>query len=179
MLIVVLSILIYLLASSIEVLYAKNNRSRIFITKLLFYILFAYYALFLTVVLLFSDFFFIREQMYGVNKIPFKTISSFFHVMKYNNDLNAFANLIGNAILFAPLGIFLPLTHKIFKNPFIFIIVTTITVSIMEFLQFHFKVGSADVDDIILNVFGAIVVFCIVKLFIFITKDHIHFYFKD
>ena len=177
--IVIFSISIYFLASTIEIFYAKNNHIRIIITKILFAFLIAYYTLFIFAVLLFSDFFFARQDQYYVNKVPFLTIKNFFYNMKNQNDLRAFANLVGNAILFAPLGLFLPLIHKIFRNSFVFIFVTTGIVSTMEFLQYYFNVGSADVDDIILNVLGAIIVFYIVKFIFFVSKDKLELYFKE
>lgn len=45
-----------------------------------------------------------------------------------------------------------------------------IIINIIEFSQFYFKRGYADVDDVILNTFGAVIGFFIYKKFFFI-KD--------
>ena len=176
---VLLSISLYFIGSIILIFYAKTNHIRIITARVLLFIIICYYLFFLFSVLLFSDFFFTRQNQYYVNKVPFKTIKSFLFTMKNNNDLNAFANLIGNAILFAPLGLFLPLIHRFFQNTIIFLFTTTLIVSTMEFAQYHFNVGSADIDDIILNVLGAFIVFVFVKFMLYVSKDKLHLYFKD
>jgi len=157
-------IIIYLIAAVIYIVYAKDNSHRLVTYKVLVIILFGYYCLFLTSVLFLNGYFFTRGDMHYVNKIPFYTIKKFYFTMKNNNDLSAFANLLGNAILFAPMGLLLPLLSKIFKNPFVFTITITFMVSLAEFTQYYFHVGGADVDDIILNVLGSLFVFIIYKI---------------
>ncbi len=64
-------------------------------------------------------------------------------------------NIIGNTVLFMPLGFFLPcLLKKICSLKKLLISVTIIILAI-ELVQLFFVLGSFDVDDIILNCLGA------------------------
>ena len=72
-------------------------------------------------------------------------------------------NIFGNLLIFMPYGVFLPLIFKKqekFKN---FFITITLSVVAIELLQFITMSGSCDIDDLILNVIGAVIVFFIFK----------------
>lgn len=74
-------------------------------------------------------------------------------------------NLVGNLIAFAPFGFFLPvLFKKKIKNVFIFTIVIVLSSGLGEFVQFITMVGQADIDDVILNVLGALIIYSIVHI---------------
>lgn len=74
-------------------------------------------------------------------------------------------NLLGNLLLFLPMGVFLPLIFKEKFNKFskflVFILVTVILVEVLQFITF---LGSLDIDDFILNVIGAMIGFLIYKI---------------
>lgn len=103
----------------------------------------------------------IASGIWGINIIPFKTITSY---IKYSKPLHAAINILGNIIIFIPLGIMLPLLYtplrKIKK-----ILSLILTISFMvEFIQLF--VGRAvDIDDIILNTIGGIIGYIIYKQF--------------
>lgn len=179
MILVLVSISVYLVAAAIEVFYAKNNHKRIVLFKIFTTILLLYYCVFLCAVLFLDGYFFSRSQENYVNKVPLHTIKKFFNTMRYNNDLKAFGNLVGNAILFAPMGLLLPLFHKAFRRIWIFLPTIVIMISSVEYLQHRFSIGGADVDDIILNVIGALIVYAIYKFIYFLSKDKLEMYFKD
>lgn len=179
MIIVLVSLSVYLVAAAIEVFYAKDNHIRIIMFKTFTTILLLYYCAFLSAVLFLDGYFFSRSQESYVNKVPFHTIKQFFNTMRYNNDLKAFGNLVGNAILFAPMGLLLPLFHKAFRRIWIFLPTVIIMVSGVEYLQHRFSIGGADVDDIILNVVGAMIVYFVYKFIYFLSKDKLEMYFKD
>jgi glycopeptide antibiotics resistance protein len=174
-----ISIGVYLLASLLIVVYSDNNHQRIVLFKILISLLLGYYSIFLMAVLFLDGYFFSRADTYYVNKIPLFTIKNFYRYMRDNNDLNAFANLVGNAMLFAPMGLLLPLFSRKFDNIVIFSGFITMLVASVEYFQHYLHVGGADVDDIILNVLGAFVVYMIYKLFRYLLKDKIEVYFKD
>lgn len=103
----------------------------------------------------------------SLNIIPFKTITDF--IIKFINSdisLNTFLiNIVGNIVALMPFGFFLPLLFgKKINNVKKFLIFMTIFTFGIEFLQFIFFTGSCDIDDIILNVFGAIIIYLIMKL---------------
>ncbi|SJZ49710.1 VanZ family protein [Anaerorhabdus furcosa] len=179
MLIVCASVAIFMAAALIEVFYAKNNRIRIRLFKIFVTLLLLYYLGFLCAVLFLDGFFFTRSATHYVNLVPFKTIKEFFATMRDENNLRAFGNLVGNAILFAPMGLLLPLWSKKFHNIFLFTFTIFVMVSGVEIFQHYSNMGTADVDDIILNVAGALMVFFVFKFIFFMVKDKIEMYFKD
>ncbi len=103
---------------------------------------------------------------YSFNIVPFRTINLF--ISGYAKGIVNFRsfniNILGNLTAFMPYAIFLPLIFKKmnkFKN---FIITITLTVIVIEILQFVTMSGSCDIDDLILNVFGASVVYFVAKI---------------
>jgi len=87
------------------------------------------------------------------NYIPFKTI---LHLNAYPTWIVAKNNLIGNIALFVPLGFFIPF---LYGRPLTwrYVLVTAFILSVtLESTQVLLRAGVFDVDDIILNVFGAI-----------------------
>lgn len=100
------------------------------------------------------------------NLIPFKTIISYIQRLM-NGTINSsivFINILGNLIAFAPTGFFIPMLfgEKI-KSLRKFTILIASAVLIVEIIQFITFTGQLDVDDIILNTFGAVAVFLLMK----------------
>ena len=101
------------------------------------------------------------------NFIPFKTIYGFIQKAitgSINNNI-VFNNIIGNIIVFAPFGILVPmLFEKKFSKLKNFTLLMIGVVLAVEYIQFVTKTGSFDVDDLILNVLGAVIVFWGMKI---------------
>lgn len=72
-------------------------------------------------------------------------------------------NVIGNVILFIPLGFYLAYFYKI--NKIYLILIISFIISLMiEVIQFH--IGRAfDVDDILLNVIGGLIGYFLYQIF--------------
>ena len=100
------------------------------------------------------------------NIIPFKTINLFCSGYVHNliSFKNFSVNIFGNLCAFMPFAIFLPLIFKSMKKYRTFLITMIIIVVIIEILQFVTISGSCDIDDLILNVFGASVVYFITRI---------------
>ncbi|MBO4458382.1 MAG: VanZ family protein [Butyrivibrio sp.] len=97
------------------------------------------------------------------NFVPFRTIAGLF---KNNASFEAvMVNIVGNIAATAPLGFFLPVLFRRMKKIFPFVIMTTMIVVFIEFTQFAFCIGSCDIDDLILNVAGALLVFFLYHVF--------------
>jgi Glycopeptide antibiotics resistance protein len=115
-------------------------------------ILFVVYLAILLRLLTFRDSSLFFAAVHG-NFVPFKTI------LNYLSDSPtlgiAIRNLVGNIIIFVPLGFFVPLLRRSSKWKTV-LIVGLIISSIIEVVQGIFRVGIFDVDDILLNTFGAI-----------------------
>jgi glycopeptide antibiotics resistance protein len=55
-----------------------------------------------------------------------------------------------------PIGLFLPLLNTKYKRVFIFTAVSVLLITAVELIQMLARVGSFDIDDIILNTFGVL-----------------------
>ncbi len=108
------------------------------------------YAILLTF-LLFSDAFDNRTKLRTINLIPLKTIINFLTAGSTLSLRVIIVNLLGNIIIFIPLGFYIKALMK--KNlPTLF--VTIFIPIIIEASQYILAVGISDIDDVILNVMG-------------------------
>ena len=87
------------------------------------------------------------------NFIPFRNISTQF---KYITQWWALKNLLGNIIRFIPFGLLLPITYKKFSSMISVFFTGLASILLIEIFQFFTKLGSFDVDDIILNMIGIV-----------------------
>lgn len=143
--------------------------------RIYMFILFAYYIWILSN-MLFFDIAFGRTGEYSslpfqfydsdINLIPFDTIKFYINGYKSGNIAKSlvFINLLGNLLAFAPMGVFLPSLFKCFRNFFSFSSFNFFIICCVEFLQYHTQIGSMDIDDLILNLCGAIIVWLIVQI---------------
>ena len=99
------------------------------------------------------------------NIIPFKTIIGYLKSFdSLYSTSNIMFNLLGNLIVLMPLGLLLCLLFKKqnkFKNYLITILLIVLGVEITQLLTTS---GAFDIDDIILNTLGAIIIFLIYKI---------------
>jgi len=103
------------------------------------------------------------------NLVPFKTIIFYLFLADINFNIRI-ENVVGNIIGFVPLGFILPLLSTRFKE-YKMIMLSSFLLSLsIELAQFVLKIGSFDVDDLILNTFGGIVGYFIYYLFIYYRK---------
>ena len=96
------------------------------------------------------------ERSYQYNLIPFHEIRRF---LIYRRQLGAAAvilNLAGNVLAFVPFGLFLPLLVKRVRSFGKTVLFGFEFSLLVEILQLYSKVGSFDVDDIILNTLGGL-----------------------
>lgn len=99
------------------------------------------------------------------NIIPFKTIIEYFKSFNSLLDTRAIMlNLFGNIVACMPFAFFLPMLFKKQNNIKRFSITMIIIVLIIELLQFITMSGSCDIDDLILNVAGALLMYVILKI---------------
>jgi len=96
------------------------------------------------------------------NLTLFKTIRMY---IRYYDRLNGFDNLIGNVLVFMPLGVLIPLAFP-GTDCFWMILLHSFWLSLcIELFQLVSHFGAFDVDDILLNTLGGILGFC---LFLFV-----------
>lgn len=129
--------------------------------KLYALILFLIYIFVLAYLVFWSPRFGRSEVQYrNYNIVPFKTIISF---IKYGDTGMKLTNIIGNIIIFMPIGWFMPILIKRTKK---LISVFNISLSFslfIEVMQYNFYVGAFDVDDVILNTFGGVIGYLMAK----------------
>ena len=109
----------------------------------------------------------VKEYMNSsFNIIPFKTIKLYFN--SYNGGYLSKSlflyNIIGNLCALMPLSFFLPLLFKKQNNILIFILTIILIVIGIESMQFLTLSGSCDIDDLILNLSGSLVLYLILKI---------------
>lgn len=101
----------------------------------------------------------------SVNLVPFKTIINY--IKEFNSMYSTrqiMFNLLGNICAFMPMALFLPLLFKKqskFKN---FIITMIIIILGIESLQLITTSGRFDIDDLILNLFGAVIMYLLLNI---------------
>lgn len=135
-------------------------------------IAFVVYMLVLVYFLLLSDGFgrTVRRDEYHFNLIPFVEIIRFVKYREYLGYYNVMINLLGNVIAFIPFGALIRWVidksvrwYHVMGYTFLF------SLSV-ELLQLVAKVGSFDVDDLILNTFGGVVGFFVYYLLRWMDK---------
>lgn len=119
---------------------------------------FKYYLIFYIILIIYLTFNrYWHYQGNGYNLLPLNTI---LHIRGNNHLLNT---LIVNFLLYMPLGFILINLNdklKLFKNYIITIIFTSITIKTIGYI---FGYSIFDIDDILLNILGSIVIFFVIK----------------
>ncbi len=105
----------------------------------------------------------------NLNLIPFATVRLYINLLGggYSEYLvrHAFINLAGNVLMFVPLGLFLPGIWRRMRKFFGFLLCVFFLIVAVELIQLATLLGSCDVDDLILNLVGALLGFGLWKLF--------------
>ena len=120
-------------------------------------VLFVLYILALIYFLFFADRYgqmAFAEREYHYNLVLFTEIRRFWTYREQLGFLAVAANLLGNVVGFMPFGMILPLISRNARG-FFFITFSGFTLSLcVEVTQLMTKLGSFDVDDLIMNTLG-------------------------
>ena len=102
----------------------------------------------------------------AVNLEPLRTIINYLIAYGYGNiSLRLVVlNLLGNLAAFAPMGVFLPALFRWQRSIFFFTATLTLGITAVEVAQVYTGAGSCDVDDLILNLAGALIVFVLCRI---------------
>lgn len=106
----------------------------------------------------------IRDGIHNNNFIPFKIFyDSYISYIKYGNYMYFIISLLGNIILFIPIGFLLPFIYKI-NSKFIILIgfLFSLFIELFQLLLPRWT----DIDDIILNTFGTLIGYLLYKLYV-------------
>jgi len=99
--------------------------------------------------------------------VPFKGTLYHYRELAYTDQAhvyNFYSNLFGNIALFVPLSIILLWLFQMHSKLKV-LLIGVLTSFAIETIQFIFKIGYADIDDIILNTTGAAIGILIFSLF--------------
>lgn len=146
-----------------------NKRERI--KTVCLYGVFICYILLLVKILLLSRVFNGDMTIHrSINLIPFHSIMEYISGSSANIKRFAFDNLVGNIVIFIPLGTYLLLfkNDKRVRTNLLFIFIVSLCV---EIIQGIFNLGTSDIDDIILNCLGGWIGILGYKLFLFTLRD--------
>ncbi len=97
---------------------------------------------------------------------PLETVRLYINAIKYDyiGMEIPLSNLVGNTMLFMPMAVFLPCLFRPMQRLWLFALAMFLLLVAVEALQLLLACGSCDVDDVLLNLAGTLIVFGILKL---------------
>ena len=101
----------------------------------------------------------VQNNLKTANYVPFATIMLFAKSRLQTRDI--VANILGNIVGFIPLGILVPILFRRFNTPRKLIGLGFVLSLFFEIVQLLTVLGNFDVDDLMLNTFGASIGFFI------------------
>lgn len=118
--------------------------------NLLLYAVFVLYLFILFKILIYS-----RNEYRSINVVPFQSVMDYILTSDAVVHSFGFINIVGNIILFIPLGVYLCLFKydKRIGTNVLWILIISILV---EITQYILGIGASDIDDVILNSLGGL-----------------------
>lgn len=100
------------------------------------------------------------------NFVPGETILLYLRALKYHyvGTGVSLSNLLGNVFLFMPMGFFLPCLFAAMRKWWKFLLLMVALLCAVEAMQLILCCGSCDVDDVLLNLSGALAVYFLLRL---------------
>lgn len=150
---------------------SKMKKKHKFIIRLISWILFIIYLVMMVYFLFFSEMLGrTPSDTYHYNLKPFTEIQRYITYYRRLGSFYVLLNIVGNVLCFMPLGFVLPvLSYKnrsIFKVTFMCVL-CSVTVELIQLIS---KLGSCDVDDVILNTSGGILGYICFAICMFIFR---------
>lgn len=102
------------------------------------------------------------------NLVPLWTIRSYLRLLGHSRQVLrriAAMNLIGNIVMFLPLGVLAPLLWPRLRRLWLLLLISCGVIAAIELLQLVTLLGSCDVDDLLLNLLGVLLGWCLLQLF--------------
>ena len=108
-----------------------------------------------------------QELAKSMNLQPFVTIKHYIALLKNGPSglvTHAVINLVGNVVMFVPLGFCLPKIFPKFRNFFRTFFFCVLLIVAVELLQYYTYLGTCDIDDLILNMAGVTIGYLFSKI---------------
>src|SRR5699024_8556882 len=143
---------------------SKDEKSR---HRILGLILFVLYLILLIYFLFFAEEMGRNPQMrqgYSYNLTLFKEIRRSYEHREIIGYRALFLNIFGNVLAFMPFGFFLPMIWKRTDRLFLTAVFSFLMSLCVETVQLVSRVGSFDVDDLLLNTIGGVLGFLAYRL---------------
>lgn len=138
----------------------ENKQSKIYLKLLSAYFAIGYFILLANLLFVSGRYGSLSKR---VSLIPFKTISSYLESIYYYKSYAAIINIVGNIVLFIPIGFIISIY---IKNKLLDLIILLLISISIEILQFIMALGVTDIDDVILNFSGELIgafIFLVIK----------------
>ena len=147
-----------------------KKRKRI---RILGKILFVLYVIFIIYFLIFSDWYGRTGEMqeYHYNLELFKEIRRFWEYRDQIGMFAMFTNLFGNVVIFVPFGFFMPMASR-YRSFFLTLFYSFGVSFFVECFQLVTRVGSFDVDDMLLNTLGGVIGYIVFAICNMIRRWH-------
>lgn len=100
---------------------------------------------------------YLQQQGLNWNLKPFETIKLYLSLLQSADGglvRHAWINLVGNVVMFIPMGYLLPNIWKKLRKVYKTVLMSIAIVFVAEVLQYITGLGSFDIDDFILNCVG-------------------------
>ena len=99
--------------------------------------------------------------------VPFRTLKLFWRVLASSTDSSmrrhAWVNLLGNVAMFVPLGFLIPQIWQWWRKFWRHMLLMVAIIVMVELSQYVLRLGTCDVDDLLLNLVGTTVGFAMWK----------------
>lgn len=102
----------------------------------------------------------LKGELHGIrslNLIPFVSVVEFFQLIQNGGALIGLSNILGNLILFFPLGYMTALLFPNMRKPMRILALSIVLSAIIEGCQYIFASGQTDIDDVMLNALGGMI----------------------
>lgn len=112
------------------------------------------------------------EREYAYNLELFKEIKRFWIYREELGMAAVLTNIVGNVVCFIPFGAILPVLARRARNFWVIVTLSFEFSLLVECTQLISKVGSFDVDDILLNTLGGILGFIVFTVCNMVRRKH-------
>jgi len=104
---------------------------------------------------------YVGNKASAMNLKPFATVKMYWRILQNSKNVglmrHAVINLVGNVVMFIPLGFFAPCFLKRMRKIFPAMLFLSCLIVTVEIVQYFTFLGTCDIDDLILNMAGVLI----------------------